>query len=176
VQTLFSSLRDQGVYQILLANMFLATRGFSPVQITEADIAAVPDALKLGELARLVSERSSGKVSEHDIYRALLGTLAVSNFTGEAFKRFSIKSYNASDVLFLRAGQGFVLSDEGSFSDMLREFRTFDYIVPWRKIIRTHMAVQTLDTDHFSLLGPESAPKVRQLLQEVLSGCAPRHR
>jgi len=167
VERLFTSLRDQGFYQILLANMFLSTRGCAPVQIAEADLAEIPDSLRLGELARLVSQRNSDTVSEHDVYRALLGTSAVSNFTGEAFRHHTIEPYSASDVLFVRASRGFVLPEDELYAPIIRQFQTFDYIAPWREIVQTQLTVRTLDTDHFSLLDSQGATQVRRWLKEL---------
>jgi thioesterase domain-containing protein/SAM-dependent methyltransferase len=168
VEHVFSSLRDEGFYQVLLANMFLAARGYEPVPLTEADLAGVPASLRLGELARLVSRRNENRVSEDDVYRALLGTTAVSNFTGEAFRKFHIEPYAASDVSFVRARRGFILPAEDKLPALASEFRSFDYIEPWRRLIRTSLAVHTIDTDHFSLLGSEGAPEVRNLLAAIM--------
>ncbi|WP_421845184.1 SDR family NAD(P)-dependent oxidoreductase [Mycobacterium sp.] len=167
VERLFSSLRDQGFYQIMLANMFLATRGYESIPIAEADLEAVPAASRLAALARIVSERNNGVPAEHDVYRALLGTTAVSNATGEAFRRFHIAPYDASDVLFIRAARGFVLAEEGPFSGMVARFGDYDYLAAWREIIRSPLTVETVDADHFSLLSPDNAGQVRSMIEKA---------
>ena len=174
VQQLFSNLRDQGFYQIMLANMFLATRGYAPVLLTEEDLNGVPAESRLSALARIVSERNQGALAEQDVYRALVGTSAVSNATGEAFRRFSVEPYDASEVLFIRAARGFVLPENGQFTEMLTRFRNYDYIAPWRQIIRTPLTVETIDSDHFSLLGPVHAEQVRSLVRNILADSTKR--
>jgi acyl transferase domain-containing protein/thioesterase domain-containing protein/acyl carrier protein/SAM-dependent methyltransferase len=174
VRQLFSNLRDQGFYQIMLANMFLAARGYAPVPLTEADLNGIPAESRLSALARMVSERNKGALAERDVYRALVGTSAVSNATGEAFRRFSVEPYDASEVLFIRAARGFVLPENGQFTEMLARFGDYDYIATWRHIVRAPLTVETIDSDHFSLLGPVHAEQVRSLVRNILADSTKR--
>lgn len=58
-------------------------------------------------LCRMAEQGGEKRVSADDIYRYLRGGLSCSAHAESIYETFEMRSYNASDVLFFKATDGF---------------------------------------------------------------------
>jgi thioesterase domain-containing protein/acyl carrier protein len=161
--------RHQGMYdhdflQLYLTNYFLKLDEHPERAIRQEDVAHLPSSLRVAELARLAKERGGRRISTDDIYLYLRGGLVCSGHAEGIYQLFEMKPYDASDVLFFKATDGFTGRASEIYWQPTKILDGYDYETPWREVVKGEFRVVELDNDHLNQLEePTLTPAVRQI-------------
>jgi pimeloyl-ACP methyl ester carboxylesterase/acyl carrier protein/SAM-dependent methyltransferase len=142
--------RHQGMYdhdflQLYLTNYFLKLDEHPERAIRQEDVAHLPSSLRVAELARLAKERGGRRISTDDIYLYLRGGLVCSGHAEGIYQLFEMKPYDASDVLFFKATDGFTGRASEIYWQPTKILDGYDYETPWREVVKGEFRVVELE-------------------------------
>lgn len=159
---------DEGFLQFYMANYFLRIDEHPELAIRKQDLAHLPSRLHLSELAKLAKERGNKRVSEQDIYRYLRGGLECSAQSEGIYQIYKMRQYDASDILFFRATDGFTGKASELYWPPTRLLDGYDYIRPWQAITGKAFRVVDLDNDHLNMLEEPTLTLAARHIEAVL--------
>jgi acyl transferase domain-containing protein/SAM-dependent methyltransferase len=143
---------DSNFLEFYLANYSLKVHQNPHLAIRPEALAHLPQRLHLAELARMCKERGNRRVPVDDIYMYLRGGLACSEHAEGIYQMYQMKPYDASDVLFFKATDGFT----GRASEMYWKhtdiLKDYDYPGAWGQYMKRGFRVVELDNDHLNML------------------------
>jgi acyl transferase domain-containing protein/SAM-dependent methyltransferase len=155
---------DDDFLQFYLANYSLKIHENPELAIRHEDVAHLPKRLQLAELARLTKEKGNKRVSADDIYLYLRGGIACSEHSEGIYQMYPMTPYTASDVLYFKATDGFTGRASAMYWRSMRILDGYDYIQPWRDIVKGNVRVVELDNDHLNMLEePTLTPAAREI-------------
>ncbi|AUX43601.1 uncharacterized protein SOCE26_050510 [Sorangium cellulosum] len=143
--------------KLILAN-YLTGRGEGSQVITPADLEGVPPRLHLARLAALVGERGRMQLSPDEIFAFLRGASEVNDYASEAYVTYHPAPYTASDVLYFRSQEGTNAYIDG-----------YDYLSPWRDIVRSELHVVECPAGHGQMMSPPALAVALPLLQAAIA-------
>jgi thioesterase domain-containing protein/SAM-dependent methyltransferase/acyl carrier protein len=159
---------DEGFLQFYLANYFLKLDENPELAIRPGDVEHLPPKLHLAELARLAKERSGKRLGVDDIYRYLRGGIECSTHAEGIYQIYQMRPYDASDVLFFRAMDGFTGRASKVYWRAQNILEGYDYVAPWRDIVAGEVQVVELDNDHLNLLNEPTLSTAAKHIEAVL--------
>ncbi|MFD0746310.1 beta-ketoacyl synthase N-terminal-like domain-containing protein [Phytohabitans flavus] len=159
---------DDGFLQFYLANYFLKLDENPELAIRPDDVSHLPPNLRLVEMARLAKERSGKLLDVEDVYRYLRGGLECSAHAEGIYQIYKMRPYDASDVLFLRALDGFTGRSSQMYWRAQNILEGYDYVRPWQDIVAGEVKVVELDNDHLSLLEEPTLSIAAKHIESVL--------
>ncbi|SIO84434.1 SDR family NAD(P)-dependent oxidoreductase [Nocardiopsis sp. JB363] len=143
-----------------LANVLVDAEQHPERTIREDDLAGVPRELHLPTLARLVHQRTGGQGRMEDVYHYLRGGLTMSEHSAGLYQQAELRPYDASDVLFIRALDGFVGRSSEVYWERVDLMQGYDYVQPWRDNIEGRVDLVDIDEDHLHILDGDAAETV----------------
>lgn len=164
---------DTDFLPLYLANYVLKINENPELIITKDDIKDLPKRLQLAKLASLVKERGQGLMSKEDIFRYLRGALLCSEFSEGMYQTYKPEPYEASDVLFFRATDGFTGRASLAYWPRTDILDGYDYIQPWREVVQGNIDVVELDNDHLNMLEEPSLSVATQQIEMLLKAPEP---
>jgi SAM-dependent methyltransferase len=159
---------DEGFLQFYLANYFLKLDENPELAIRPEDVEHLPAKLHLAELARLAKERSGKRLGVEDIYRYLRGGMECSTYAEGIYQIYKMRPYDASDVLFFRALDGFTGRSSRVYWRAQNILEGYDYVRPWQDIVAGEVQVVELDNDHLNLLNDPTLSIASKHIESVL--------
>lgn len=162
---LYFSNYDYQQTSIMIANGYLDLEKEEP--ITLKDIEGVPEKLQIAKLAKIVKERSNRAMSLEDIYNSIRGSVDVNLFSEEMYKTYVPKKYDASEVLYFKATEGFIKKDNTMKMNSMDFSESFDYVAPWKKLIGNLRVIDAVG-DHLTMLEEPALSLIREKISEVL--------
>ncbi|MGN9913461.1 SDR family NAD(P)-dependent oxidoreductase [Phytohabitans sp. LJ34] len=167
---------DDGFLQFYLANYFLNLNDNPERAIRQDDVAHLPPNLRLAELARLAKERSGKLLDVDDIYHYLRGGMECSAHAEGIYQTYKMRPYDASNVLFFRALDGFTGRSSAMYWRAQNILDGYDYVRPWRDVVEGEVRVVELDNDHLSLLDEPTLSIAAKQIESVLRDPPPLDR
>ncbi|WP_437627949.1 SDR family NAD(P)-dependent oxidoreductase [Sorangium sp. So ce1151] len=164
VQRWFAGFMDDDYLYVAVAAMLFAP-GRADGLVSPEELRGTSPEVRLGHLASLLAERLGAGWSRDEIYTLLQGAVNVARYTGQALHGYEPSRYDASDVLYFRAGAGFV--DPGRAGSGLTRGvgpDAPDHVAPWRDIVASRLDVVTVPADHFSLLSGPGLAAIKEHL------------
>ncbi|WP_437483072.1 SDR family NAD(P)-dependent oxidoreductase [Sorangium sp. So ce1014] len=143
--------------KLILAN-YLTGHGEWSQNITREDLDGVPPRLHLAHLATLVAERGRTRMARDEIFGYLRGATEVSEYAAESYATYRPAPYDASDVLYFRSQEG---ADD--------YINGYDYIRPWKDIVRSRLDVIECPVSHAYLTGERALEIILGPLKAALS-------
>ncbi|XYH97119.1 SDR family NAD(P)-dependent oxidoreductase [Sorangium sp. So ce1128] len=161
---------DGDFLPLYLVNYFLRVKENPHLLVKKEDVAHLPACLQLAQLAKMAAERGSKRMSADDIFLFLRGGLLCSEFAEGIYQLYEsrMKPYDASDVLFFRAMDGFVGKSSAMYWGSVNMLKGYDYTQPWRELFRKGFRVVELDNDHFNMLEEPTLSIALHAIKEVL--------
>lgn len=159
---------DEGFLQFYLANYFLNLDEHPELALRLSDVEHLPPKLHLAELARLAKERSGKRLSVDDIYRYLRGGMDTSEHAEGMYQIYKMHPYDASDVLFFRAMDGFTGRSSRLYWGPQNILEGYDYTQPWRDVIAGEFREVQLDNDHLNMLNDPTLDIAAKHIEAVL--------
>lgn len=143
---------DDDFLPLYLVNFFLKIKENPELAVRKSDIAHLPKRLQLARLAQLAKERGNKRMSVDDIFLYLRGGLLCSEIAEGIYQVYQPKRYEASDVLFFKALDGFTGKATLAFWPPTNILGSYDYIQPWRDLVKRDVTLVELDNDHLNML------------------------
>jgi acyl transferase domain-containing protein/NADP-dependent 3-hydroxy acid dehydrogenase YdfG len=162
---LYFNTYDYEQTSIMIANGFIDLRTTEPIKIE--DLEGIPPRLHIAHLARLVKQKSNRAMTVEDIYNCIKGSVDVNLFSEEMYKTYVPKEYNASEVLFFKASQGFIKEDNTMQMQGMNFSDSFDYLQPWRNLIK-NLRVIEVPGDHLTMLEEPALSIIRDEVSKVV--------
>ncbi|WP_394829330.1 SDR family NAD(P)-dependent oxidoreductase [Pendulispora albinea] len=168
---------DDDFLPLYLANFVINVDENPELVIRKEDVAHVPKRLLVNELARLAKERGKKRMSVEDIYLYLKGGLLVSENAEGIYQLHPMRPYDASDVLFFRAMDGFTGRATEKYWPPTNILKGYDYTQPWRDIIEVDangapsgrkLKVVELDNDHMNMLSEPTLTVAAREVEQIL--------
>jgi hypothetical protein len=132
--------------KLILASYLTGHGEWSRV-IGRDDLVGVPPRLHMAHLAALVAERGKAGLSRDDAFAILRGASEVNDLASEAYVTYQPAPYDASDVLYFRSQEGVDAHIAG-----------YDYLAPWREIIRSRLEVIPCPVGHAHMTSDKALP------------------
>ncbi len=159
---------DEGFLQFYLANYFLKLDEYPELALRASDVEHLPPKLHLAELARLAKARSGKRLAVEDIYRYLRGGMDTSEHSEGIYQIYKMRPYDASDVLFFRAMDGFTGRSSRLYWGPQNILDGYDYVQPWRDIVAGELQEVQLDNDHLNMLNEPTLSIAAKHIEAVL--------
>ena len=115
------------------------------------DIEHVPEKLRLGHVSKLAKERGQTAMSADEIYNYIRGSIKLCDYTEATYRSYRADPYEGSDVLYFKA-QKFLSVENWIGTEAHDIFRHYDYIEPWRQLVKGEVSVVKLPCDHSTCL------------------------
>lgn len=162
---LYFSNYDYQQTSIMIANGYLDLEKEEP--ITLKDLEGIPEKLQIVKLAHIVKERSNRAMSVEDIYNSIRGSVDVNLFSEQMYKTYVPKKYDASEVLYFKATEGFIKKNNSMKMKSMDFAESFDYVEPWKNLI-TNLRIIDAPGDHLTMLEEPALSLIKEKIVEVL--------
>jgi acyl transferase domain-containing protein/thioesterase domain-containing protein/SAM-dependent methyltransferase len=143
---------DEDFLRFYLINYFLKIDEHPERAIRPAELKHLPSSLREQALCKLAKERGQKRISADDIYLYLRGGLNCSAHSEGMYQTYDMRPYDASDVLFFKATDGFTGRASAAYWPSTRILDGYDYLTPWRDIVAGRFDTVELDNDHLNML------------------------
>lgn len=143
---------DEDFLRFYLINYFLKIDEHPERAIRPAELKHLPSSLREQALCKLAKDRGQKRISADDIYLYLRGGLNCSAHSEGMYQTYEMRPYDASDVLFFKATDGFTGRASAAYWPETRILDGYDYLTPWRNIIEGEFRSVELDNDHLNML------------------------
>ncbi len=170
VNNRFYATYDPDFLKLYLVNAFLKVQENPELCIKKKDLEGIPQRLQVGYLAKLAKEKGNKLIEVDEIYNYIKGGLTVSDYSEETYLVHKPQPYYASDVLFLKSTNGFVGKDNYLGFPHMDILKEYDYIKPWKELIKTNMNVVVVNSDHNHMLDQPSLPHAAVHIEKLLKG------
>lgn len=164
---------DEDFLPLYLVNYFLNAKDNPHLLIHKSDIANLPKRLQLATLAKLAKERGKKRMSTDDIFLYLRGGLLCSEFSEGIYQCYKPQPYDASDILFFRATDGFTGQATAAYWPPTNILEGYDYTQPWRDLAKRGFQVAELDNDHLNMLEEPTLTVATQHIEALLRAPLP---
>ena len=142
---------DDNFLTMMMGNEFAGAKKAGRPLITMKDIEHVPEKLRLGHVSKLAKERGQTAMSADEIYNYIRGSIKLCDYTEATYRSYRADPYDGSDVLYFKAQQ-FLSLENWIGTEAHDIFRNYDYIEPWRQLVKGEVSVVPLACDHFNML------------------------
>jgi thioesterase domain-containing protein len=142
---------DDNFLTMMMGNEFAGAKKAGRPLITMKDVENVPEKLRLGYVSKLAKERGQTAMSADEIYNYIRGSIKLCDYTEATYRSYRADPYEGSDVLYFKA-QKFLSVENWIGTEAHDIFRHYDYIEPWRQLVKGDVSVVQLPCDHFNML------------------------
>jgi acyl transferase domain-containing protein/thioesterase domain-containing protein/NAD(P)-dependent dehydrogenase (short-subunit alcohol dehydrogenase family)/aryl carrier-like protein len=142
---------DDNFLTMMMGNEFAGAKKAGRPLITMEDIEKVPEKLRVGVVSRLAKERGQTAMSADEIYNYIRGSIKLCDYTEATYRSYRAEPYEGSDLLYFKA-QKFLSVENWIGTEAHDIFRKYDYIEPWRQLVKGEVSVVHLPCDHFNML------------------------
>jgi acyl transferase domain-containing protein/thioesterase domain-containing protein len=153
-------------FNILMGNVFANTGKNPAAMITVDDLKGIEPRFQMAYVAKLAKERG-GTLPVEEIHNYIRGAKEVSDYSEEGYKIFNPLPYDGSDVLYFKATKGYIGESQWN-TKPVNLLGDYDYLEPWRRLIRKNFQVVEVPSDHYNILEEPSVLTVKKHLAELL--------
>lgn len=166
---------DDNFLTMMMGNEFAGAKKAGRPLITMGDIEHVPEKLRLGHVSKLAKERGQTAMSADEIYNYIRGSIKLCDYTEATYRSYRADAYEGSDVLYFKA-QKFLSIENWIGTEAHDIFRHYDYIEPWRQLVKGEVSVVKLSCDHFNMLEEPALSTSVEHVRACLDGRATEDR
>lgn len=166
---------DDNFLTMMMGNEFAGAKKAGRPLITMADIEHLPEKLRVGHVSKLAKERGQTAMSADEIYNYIRGSIKLCDYTEATYRTYRADPYEGSDVLYFKA-QKFLSVENWIGTEAHDIFRTYDYIEPWRQLVKGEVSVVKLPCDHFNMLEEPALSTSVEHVRACLDGRATENR
>ena len=166
---------DDNFLTMMMGNEFAGAKKAGHPLITMKDIEHVPEKLRLGHVSKLAKERGQTAMSADEIYNYIRGSIKLCDYTEATYRTYRADPYEGSDILYFKA-QKFLSVENWIGTEAHDIFRHYDYVEPWRQLVKGEVSVVPLACDHFNMLEEPALSTSVEHVRACLDGTAAHDR
>lgn len=158
---------NNSFFKLMMGNEFANARENKAALILPDDLEGVHPSLHIAHIAKLAKQRGNSPLPVEDIYNFISGACRLNDYAGSTYDTYRPRPYYGN-VLYIKATDGFVGSDNWMGLDPVNVYGDYDYTKPWHQWVKEKLDIVEVPCDHFNILEEPSLTIVKQSIQSVI--------